>query len=526
MPMEPGPPTPPAPEAPPAGRLARWLGEPGSTRRVVARNTLWTWAVFFANAITLFLLAAFLVRDLGEAAYGFWSFFLALTGYYGLADLGVRPAVVHFVARHDALGDREGLARHVHGAFAVFSLGALLFALLTVATAIVLPHLGKVVEGVDLDDARAVVWIVGLEIAFTLPFNAYTAVLIGRQRFDIVGAIDLGVLALRAGVTIWLVETGHGLVALAIAHAAAGLLEIGLKTWIALRTVPGLGISLGKPDRGAVRALLGYGGWAMFISIAMMLTWQTDPIVVGAALGAASVAHFTNPGSLASQARAVLWAACRVLAPVAGVLQARGDHQALSRLLVSSCRTMLMLYGPILAYLLALGDPFLDAWLGHGFRGESVAVLTVLALGVAAPIASQPLVQLLYGVGRMRVLGFVTLLEGVANLVLSLALVGPYGIVGVAIGTAIPGFLVHALVLPALVARPFGLSWARLTLAVWPRPLVCGALTWLILEQLTDHEATYGWPALFAYMGVAVAVQATLAFVTQRIVPAREASPA
>jgi O-antigen/teichoic acid export membrane protein len=491
----------------------------------VARNALWTWAVFLANGVALFLLAAFLVRDLGEEALGFWSFFLALTGYFGLADLGVRPAVVHFVARHDALGDRAGLARHVHAAFAVFSVGAVIFAALTAATAAWLPGSGRL-GSVDPDDAMAVVWIVGLEIALTLPFNAYSAVLIGRQRFDVVGAIDLVVLALRTGVTIWLVETGHGLVALAVAHAAAGFLEIGAKTWFALRMVPGLGLSFARPDRLAVRALLSYGGWAVFTSVAMILTWQTDPIVIGLALGPAAVTHFAQPGSLAAQARAILWAACRVLAPAAGALEARGDRAQLSQLLVQACRAMLLLYGPILAYLLALGDPFLDAWLGAGFRGESVAVLAILALGVAAPIASQPLVQLLYGVGRMRLLGVVTLLEGVANLVLSLLLVGRYGIVGVAIGTAVPGFVVHALILPALVAKPFGLSWARLSLAVWPRPLVCGALTWLALEGLTDHDAAYGWPALIGFMLLALAIQGALVFVLSRITPRRAASGA
>jgi O-antigen/teichoic acid export membrane protein len=417
--------------------------------------------------------------------------------------------VVHFVARHDAQGDLEGLNRHVNAAFTVFSIGGLLFLVLTGATAMWLPtwdRLGSVPPG----DAVAVALIIGVEIALTFPFNAFSAVLIGRQRFDVVARIDLVVLVLRTAVTIALVEGGFGLVALAWAYGIAGIVEIAWKTWAAFRELPGLRFAPRLADRAARRALLGYGGWAVLISVALTLTWQTDPLVVGAVLTLAAVPHFTQPGSLAAQARALLWAACRVLAPAAGALEGRGDRGELTRILVQGSRVMLLLAGPMLAYMVALGDPFLARWLGEGYRGESGDVLTVLALGVAAPIASHPLVQVLYGVNRLRPLALLYLVEGVANLALSLLLAKPLGIVGVAIGTAIPAFVAHAIVLPRLVARSWGLSWGRLTAATWVLPLVAGTVTWGALELLTDRTAPYGWGALVAWALVALAIQAAV----------------
>ena len=502
------PPVPPAtPASPSPAGAPGWLGAPGSARRVVARNALWTWAVVLANGVALFVLARYLVRDLGDEAYGFWSFFLALTGYFGLADLGVRPAVVHFVARFDAQGDLAGLNRHVNAAFVVFSLAGAALLLLTVGTAVWVPtwdHLGAIAPA----DAVAVVLIIGIEIALTFPFNAFSAVLIGRQRFDVVARIDLVVLLLRTGVTIALVEGGHGLVALAWAYGVAGVVEIAWKTWAAFRELPGLRFAPRSADREAGRALLGYGGWAILISVALLLTWQTDPLVVGAVLTLAAVPHFTQPASLAAQARALLWAACRVLAPAASALEGRGDRAEVTRMLVHASRVMLLLAGPMLAYMVALGDPFLATWLGDGYRGESGDVLTVLALGVAAPIASHPLVQVLYGVNRLKPLAMTYLAEGAANVVLSLLLAEPYGVVGVAIGTAIPAFVVHAVVLPRLLARSWGLSWGRLALATWPLPLAAGAVTWGVLELLTDRTTAYGWGALAAFALLALVVQA------------------
>lgn len=516
-----GAPRPGAPPAPPGPARGPWLGAPGSARRTVSRNALWIWGVFLANGLALFLLAKYLVGALGDPAYGLWSFVLQITGYLGLADLGVRPAVVHFVARHDALGDLAGLNRHVNAAFRVFAWGGLAFVLLSLGLAAWIPTWGGL-GPVAPSTAVAVVLLIGLEVGLTLPLNAYTAVLIGRQRIDVICRIDLAVLGLRTAATVALVEAGYGLVALAAAHALGGLVEMAWKTRASFRALPGLRFAPRSADRASVRALLGYGLWAFFIAVATLLTWQTDALVIGSALSLAAVTHFALPASLAAQARSVLWAACRALAPAAGALEARGDRAEVTRLLVSGGRLMLYLAGPMLAYMAALGEPFLARWLNDGYRGEAAAVLLVMALGVAAPIASHPLVQVLYGINRLKPLALVVLAEGLLNLALSVALVRPLGIVGVALGTAVPAVLVHAVLLPGLVAKDWGLSWARLTLATWALPLAAGLATWGALTALSDRRAGYGWWALVGYALLAVALQ-VLAVTLLRAVAAWDA---
>lgn len=487
------------PEPPPQGRDRQ--------RQVLARNALWTWGSFAVNGLALFFLMRYLVRDLGEHAYGFWSFFMSLVGYFGLADLGVRPAIVHFVARYDALEDLDGLNRHVNAAFNVFAAGGLLLLLVMAGLAAWIPHWANL-GTLPASEAVAVVVILGSEVAVTFPFNAFSAVLIGRQRFDVVARIDLVLLVGRTLLTILLVERGLGLVGVAWVFAISGVVEIAWKTWAAFRKCPGLRFAPRMADRASMRALLGYGGWAVFISVALMLTWQTDPLVIGSMISMSAVTYFTVPASLPAQARALMWSACRVLAPAAGALEARGDRAELTRLLVQGSRLMLLLAGPVIAYLITVGEPFLVQWHNEDFRGQPAMVLAILALGVAAPIASHPLVQVLYGVNRLQPLAFTYLAEGVANLALSLLLARPLGIVGVALGTAIPAFVVHALILPAHLARAWGLSWRQLTVSTWALPLAAGLLTWGALALLTDHARLYGWVALGGWALLALALQA------------------
>ena len=59
-----------------------------------------------AAIATALVLSTVLVRTLGLAAYGTWSFFFVLIGYQGQFDLGLSVAVERAVARAAVAGDR------------------------------------------------------------------------------------------------------------------------------------------------------------------------------------------------------------------------------------------------------------------------------------------------------------------------------------------------------------------------------------------------------------------------------------
>jgi hypothetical protein len=106
----------------------------------------------------------------------------------------------------------------------------------------------------------------------------------------------------------------------------------------------------------------------------------------------------------------------------------------------------------------------------------------------------------------MRPLAVFSVLEGVLNVATSLALVHRLGILGVAIGTAAPAFLVRVVLMPLWACRQFGLPWGAFTVRVWLLPLLAGLATAGALRALADPRRTHGWPAL---LGLAAACAAT-----------------
>jgi O-antigen/teichoic acid export membrane protein len=65
--------------------------------------------------------------------------------------------------------------------------------------------------------------------------------------------------------------------------------------------------------------------------------------------------------------------------------------------------------------------------------------------------------RILYGMARHQSLAWVTLMESIANLILSIVLIRPFGIVGDAAGTAIPLFCTTLYFMPRHLCRVLGI---------------------------------------------------------------------
>ena len=76
-----------------------------SRTRIYARNIFSNYAGQVANLVVMFFLSPFVVHRLGDATYGAWSLVVSLTGYLGLAELGVRAGLGRYVNWYLGKGD-------------------------------------------------------------------------------------------------------------------------------------------------------------------------------------------------------------------------------------------------------------------------------------------------------------------------------------------------------------------------------------------------------------------------------------
>jgi O-antigen/teichoic acid export membrane protein len=117
---------------------------------------------------------------------------------------------------------------------------------------------------------------------------------------------------------------------------------------------------------------------------------------------------------------------------------AKGDMNGLRKIFVAGNRACALIIFPVAAILVVLGKAVIEAWVGRKYVAASYPILIVLLLPTTLILAQSTNSRILYGMAKHRTLAWITSIEGLANLILSIVLVRRIGVIGDAIGTAVP----------------------------------------------------------------------------------------
>jgi len=147
------------------------------------------------------------------------------------------------------------------------------------------------------------------------------------------------------------------------------------------------------------------------------------------------------------------------LTPRFSHLEGVADRNKICDLLLRSLWVSAALAAGGAILLLLCGRPFLEFWVGAEFN-EAAPVLSVLAISYAFALSQNPTVRVFYAINKHHFFAVLAVAEAILNLGLSLVLVRYYGIIGVAIGTAVPMFLIKVIVQPTYLSRCLEVSLA------------------------------------------------------------------
>ena len=96
-----------------------------TSKRNILINAAANWVGFTAQLVAAFLLSPILVHGLGAPRYGLWSLVESILAYLLLFDLGVAASVVRYVARFEAVRDRDNLNRVFSTSLCIFGVAGM-----------------------------------------------------------------------------------------------------------------------------------------------------------------------------------------------------------------------------------------------------------------------------------------------------------------------------------------------------------------------------------------------------------------
>jgi O-antigen/teichoic acid export membrane protein len=413
------------------------------------------------------------------------------------------------VAKFEATRDQDGLNR-------VFSTSVCIFAAAgaaVLAVALGLAGFGMGLFHVPADllsEGRWMLALLGFNLAVGLPLGVFPSVLDGLGRYPVKTAVRTASLLLRSALYLAVIHRGGGLVALAWVITACNLAEHAGMAAAAYGYLPGLRFSPRLVDRATFRTIRGYSLDALLAMLAGRVSFQTDAVVIGLFLGPQYITFFGIAAKLVEQAKGSLRALTTVLTPAVSAWEARGEDDAIRRTFLDGTRWVMYLILPVQAGLLVLGRPFLAVWMGPRYAEVSFPTLAILAAPLGLAMAQSICGRVLYGVGRLRWFSRAVLAEAVANLLLSVLLARPFGIEGVAFGTALPNVVANVAV-AVYVCRVLGVSVGTYCRVAFLKPLLPAAglaAFWLAAVRWAEPAdwaglVTTGAVGLTAYLAAA-----------------------
>lgn len=484
------------------------------------RGSAFRTAELLALLGTTFFVTPLLVHELGGRLYGFWTLVGTFVGYYGFLDIGLTAAASRYLSQALGKGDEAELDRVASTAYYLFAAGAVVVGAATAASALACPlFIGDAAEAALF---QKLILLMGAAAAVGFPSKVYTGMLTAGVRHDAIAGLSIARIALCNGGIYLALKTGHGIAGVAAVTFATTVLHYAATGLAARALFPKVRIATVAFETSRVASMFDYGAKVFVCQIGDILRMRLDTVVIAAFLGAGLVTPYVVGVRLVEGFVQLVRSSVGMMLPVFSRYEGRGDYDAIRDALLKVTKLSAILTGFVGFSLIFYGRAFILRWMGPGFE-TSYWVAAILCVSMIVALPQSPGIQLLYGVSKHKEYAVLSLCEGLVNLALSVILLRPLGLYGVALGTLASAALFKLLVQPTLVCRA-----ARLPVRTYlvegialPLAKTAGALALFFAAASRWVSADYG--AIAACAAVQTALFAPVAYFFIMDAPGRRA---
>lgn len=389
-----------------------------------------------------FIMAPVIVHALGNYDYGIWEIVFSIIAYMEFLDFGLMPAIVRNVARHRALKDPRELNRIFSSALVFFLPVGLLMAGGLLLFSCWAPEL--FLKGPNPGSSKYAFFflIVGIQVFFVFVGSVFDCYLEGLQLYSLRNSTTILFSVVGAVIMYPLLKNGGGLLMLATVNTCGISLRYLLYgALLSSRKFGGFKFRIRDVSRQTINGLFSFGFKSFVWALSLRIATLTDPLIIGAYLGAAIVPFYMIPSNFIGQARGLIWSVTRIFLPVFSGLDALDEKEKTRTLYFGASRFMLGIIVPLVGGICMLGPSFLAHWMGHEYAEKGVMVLYIIAAAHLVQWLNPFSRRFFTAIDKHEILARVGIIGALVNLGLSFVLIRFIGKEGVALGTLLPVLL-------------------------------------------------------------------------------------
>jgi O-antigen/teichoic acid export membrane protein len=388
------------------------------------KNIFWGLIPVAMNMLFMFILAPFLVKNLGAEQYGVYAFLGTMVGVFGIMNLGLSEATLYYFAKYQRIGDLQKSNSVFNATLWIYLIvGILFFICMFLASDII-------IQTFHLDTIGTIL----ANQLFLYTVGTFTLLLIGGgfaiipqalMRFDIYSLIQIGQTAAQFFIYLGTITLGYGLSGLIISNFIIAIFYIIITFFIAFWLFPRLQITF--PTRSAIKEVFAYGIYSLLTTIVGIAWRYSDTLLIAYLLGPLYVAFFSIPQQIVLKLMSFTGSFRNVLF---SKFSNSIDKNDIKLIYLDMTYVLLNITIVIFVPLASIFSDFLTLWISKEFAKESEHIAFLLAISTVIRGAFIPYESLFNGIGKPKLLLVVATLSALTIALADLILIPLYGLSG------------------------------------------------------------------------------------------------
>lgn len=427
---------------------------------------------------------------LGQSEYGLFKLASTVTSYLGLISFGIGSAVVRYLVKYRAEGDKDGEERM----FGLFNIIFLVISVITLVVGVVIAFnvgliYGQSLSSEQLFEMTILVLILTINTAISFSATPYTAVVTCHERFVFLQIINIITTVLTPVINLIVLFLGYKSIGMVVSSFALTIV-VRIVYIIYVKSSIGIKPRYKNMPTNLLKELLIFSFWIFVSNVVNQMYNATDTVIIGAvpALATVGVAIYNVGATFTNMMQSFTTGINSVLTPKINTMVFTGSSNA-------ELTDMVIRFGRLQAYIVALvcsgfiafGQQFIKLWAGPDYS-EAYWVCLATMIPICIPLVQSVALNIIVAQNRHRFRSLVYLGIAIVNVIGTILCVNQFGIIGAAVVSGVAYIIGPGLILNWYYWKKIGLEIPRFwkeIVKLFVIPTIIAAVTIFILNFVT-----------------------------------------
>jgi O-antigen/teichoic acid export membrane protein len=410
-------------------------------------GVLLSYATLGLNNVIGLIYTPFMLRMMGQSEYGLYSLVASVVAYLTVLDFGFGNAIVRYTAKYRAEGKREEQYT-LFGTFLLIysAIGAVAF-LAGLGLYMNVENLFSATMTVDeLGKAKIMMLLLSFNIALTFPLSIFGSIITAYENFVFQKLMNIARLLINPLIMIPLLMLGYKAIGMAVLMTVLNLASLLINCWYCFAKLR-IKVKFLKSKWSIVKELSIYSYFVFLTIIVDRLFWGSGQFILGSLFGTSLVAIFSVCILLKDYFASFATTISSVYLPrVTAMIVGKQTESEITDLFIRIGRIQFILLNLILSGFILFGKRFIELWAGPDFS-LAYPVTIIFFVTLWMPLTQTIGTVILQAKSQQKFRSYLYLGSAIASIFLSIVLTKKFGIVGTALGIALPQILGNSLLM-------------------------------------------------------------------------------